>query len=201
METIKTKTGKAFEALKSEFGYKNAMRAPKIEKVVVSSGVGSFKDKKKIELVADRLSKITGQKPARKGAKISIAAFKVRQGDTVGMQITLRGARMYDFLDKLIHIALPRTKDFRGISSNGVDEMGNYTVGIKENTIFPECGDEELKDVFGMSVTVVTNVKDRKETKAFLTYLGFPFKKVEAPKEATTPKDVSKKGGTRAPKK
>ncbi len=200
METIKHKTGKAFEALKWDFGYKNAMRAPKIEKVVVSSGVGSQKDKKKLELIADRLSKITGQKPARKGAKISIAAFKVRQGDTVGMQITLRGQRMYDFLDKLIHIALPRTKDFRGISSNGVDEMGNYTLGIRENTIFPECSDEELKDVFGMSVTVVTNVKDRAETKAFLTYLGFPFKKVETV-EAKPKVEANKKGGTRAPKK
>ena len=183
MESTKIKTAKSFEALKTEFGYKNAMRAPKIEKLVISSGVGSQKDKKKIELIADRLSKITGQKPARKGAKISIAAFKVRAGDTVGMQITLRGQRMYDFLDKLINIALPRTKDFRGISSNGIDEMGNYTLGIKENTIFPESGDEDLKDVFGLSVTVVTNIKDKKETKAFLTHLGFPFKKVEV-KEA-----------------
>jgi large subunit ribosomal protein L5 len=197
METIKQKTAKAFEALKGEFGYKNAMQAPKIMKVVISSGVGSQKDKKKIELIADRLSKITGQKPARKGAKQSVAAFKVREGDTVGMQITLRGARMYDFLDRLINIALPRTKDFRGISSNGIDEMGNYTLGIKESTIFPETGDEDLKDVFGLAVTVVTNVKDAKQTKAFLLHLGFPFKKVET-KEAKAKVDP-KKG--RAPKK
>lgn len=179
METIKTKTGTAFQALKSEFGYKNAMQAPKIQKLVISCGVGSQKDKKKLDLIADRLSKITGQKPARKGAKISLAAFKVRQGDTVGMQITLRGQRMYDFLDRLVNISLPRTKDFRGISANGIDEMGNYTLGIKEHTIFPETGDEELKDVFGLAVTVVTNVKNKAETKAFLTHLGFPFKKVE----------------------
>ncbi|TSC70266.1 MAG: large subunit ribosomal protein L5 [Parcubacteria group bacterium Gr01-1014_46] len=198
METIKQKTGKAFEALKSDFGYKNAMQAPKVEKVVISSGIGSQKDKKKIELIADRLSKITGQKPARKGAKISIAAFKVREGDPVGMQITLRGARMYDFLDRLINIALPRTKDFRGVSVNGIDEMGNYTLGIKENTIFPESGDEDLKDVFGLAVTVVTNVKDAKETKAFLLHLGFPFKKVET-KEAKPKVDM--KRGSRAPKK
>lgn len=177
METIKQKTAKAYSALKSEFGYKNAMQAPKVLKVVVSSGVGSLKDKKKIDLVEDRLSKITGQKPVRKGAKQSVAAFKVRQGDTVGMQVTLRGARMYDFLDKLVNIALPRTKDFRGISTKGVDEMGNYTLGIKENTIFPESGDEDLRDVFGLAVTVVTNVKDGKQTKAFLSHLGFPFKK------------------------
>ncbi|MEQ1499834.1 MAG: 50S ribosomal protein L5 [Parcubacteria group bacterium] len=200
METIKSKTTKAFDALKGEFGYKNAMQAPKIMKVVVASGIGSIKDKKKIELVADRLSKITGQKPARKGAKISIAAFKVREGDPVGMQITLRGQRMYDFLDRLVNIALPRTKDFRGISANGIDEMGNYTLGIKENTIFPESSDEDLKDVFGLSVAVVTNIKNPKETKAFLTHLGFPFKKVET-KEAKPKADPSKKGGSRAPKK
>ncbi len=197
METIKQKTAKAFEALKGDFGYKNAMQAPKIVKVVVSSGVGSQKDKKKIELIADRLSKITGQKPVRKGAKQSVAAFKVREGDTVGMQITLRGARMYDFLDRLVNIALPRTKDFRGISSNGIDEMGNYTLGIKESTIFPETGDEDLKDVFGLAVTVVTNVKDPKQTKAFLLHLGFPFKKTET-KEVKAKIDP-KKG--RAPKK
>ncbi|KND48060.1 MAG: ribosomal protein L5 [Parcubacteria bacterium C7867-006] len=182
MESTKTKTAGAFEALKKDFGYKNKMQAPKIQKLVVSAGVGSIKDKKKIELVADRLSKITGQKPVKKGAKVSIASFKTRQGDIVGMQVTLRGARMYDFLDKLIHVAIPRTKDFRGISPTGVDEMGNYTMGIKENTIFPECSDEELKDVFGLAITVVTNIKNPKETKAFLDYLGFPFKKVEAKK-------------------
>lgn len=182
MESTKTKTASAFEALKKEFGYTNKMQAPKINKLVVSAGVGSIKDKKKIELVADRLSKITGQKPVKKGAKVSIASFKTRQGDIVGMQVTLRGQRMYDFLDKLINIAIPRTKDFRGIGTTGVDGMGNYTLGIKENTIFPESSDEELKDVFGLAVTVVTNIKNPKETKAFLTHLGFPFKKTEIKK-------------------
>ncbi|KKR65836.1 MAG: 50S ribosomal protein L5 [Parcubacteria group bacterium GW2011_GWB1_40_5] len=177
METIKIKTKKAYEALKSEFHYKNAMQAPKIQKVVVSCGVGSIKDKKKVELVADRLSKITGQKPARKGAKQSVAAFKVREGDTVGMQVTLRGDRMFDFLDRLVNIALPRTKDFRGVPSTGVDEMGNYTLGIRENTIFPESSDEDLKDVFGLAVTIVTNIHDAKQTKSFLAHIGFPFKK------------------------
>jgi len=177
METTKQKTAKSFDALKADFKYKNAMQAPRIEKVVVSAGVGKIKDKKKLDLVEDRLTRITGQKPVRKGAKISIAAFKVREGDTVGMQVTLRGRRMYDFLDRLIHIALPRTKDFRGISPSGVDGMGNYTLGIREHTIFPETGDEELKDVFGLSVTVVTNVSLPQEAKAFLIHLGFPFKK------------------------
>jgi large subunit ribosomal protein L5 len=128
-------------------------------------------------LAYDRITKITGQRPVKKGAKQSIATFKVRTGDVVGIQVTLRGARMYDFLDKLINIALPRTKDFRGIKDSGIDEMGNYTVGIKEHTIFPETADEELKDVFGIAVTVVTNTKDKKETRKFLLDLGFPFKK------------------------
>lgn len=192
MKTIKEKTKESFDVLKDEFSYKNAMQAPKILKVVVSAGVGSVKDKKKIDVVTDRLSKITGQKPARRGAKISIAGFKVRQGDTVGMQVTLRGARMYDFLDKLVHIALPRTKDFRGISASSVDGMGNYTLGIKENTIFPESSDEDLKDVFGMAVSIVTNVKNPKETKAFLAHLGFPFKKVEAVEVKIKEKKVRK---------
>ncbi len=177
MQTIKEKTKESYGALKADFGYKNIMQSPKIEKVIVSAGVGSFKDKKKIDLAFDRLSKITGQRPVKKGAKQSVASFKVREGDVVGLQVTLRGQRMYDFLDRLINISLPRTKDFRGISPTGIDEMGNYTLGIKENTIFPESSDEELKDVFGLAVTVVTSIRDKKETRAFLTHLGFPFKK------------------------
>lgn len=173
----------SFEALKGKFGYKNTMQAPKLSKLVVSTGTGSVKDKKKIELIADRLAKITGQKPAPRSSKKSIASFKVRQGDLVGYQITLRGKRMFDFVDKLVHIAFPRTKDFRGISKNGVDQMGNYTLGIKEHTIFPETSDEDLKDVFGFGMTFVTTSKKKDETLAFLEYLGFPFKKEEAGKK------------------
>ncbi|MDP3875032.1 MAG: 50S ribosomal protein L5, partial [bacterium] len=130
MENLKEKSNKAFDALKTERGYKNRMQAPRVLKVVVSSGVGSFKDKTKFKVVEDRLARITGQKPAPRGAKVSIASFKSRQGDVVGYQVTLRGKRMFDFLDRLVHLALPRTKDFRGISPNAVDEMGNYTLGI-----------------------------------------------------------------------
>ncbi|MDO8565214.1 MAG: 50S ribosomal protein L5 [bacterium] len=158
-------------------GYKNAMQAPRILKVVVSTGVGSFKDKNKFKIVEDRLAKITGQKAAPRGAKVSVASFKSREGDVVGYQVTLRGARMYDFLDRLINIALPRTKDFRGIAPTAADEMGNYTLGIKEHSIFPETTDEELKDVFGFAVTIVTTAKGKDEVVAFLTHLGFPFKK------------------------
>jgi len=151
------------------------MQNPRIMKVIVSSGVGKKRDKKQLEVIEDRLAKITGQKPAMRGAKQSIAAFKVREGDTVGMQVTLRGARMYDFLDKLIHIALPRTRDFRGISPKAIDDMGNITIGIKEHTIFPETSDEDLKDVFGLAITVVTTAKTRAEAEAFFRHLGLPL--------------------------
>ena len=154
------------------------MQAPQVEKVVVSVGVGKMiKEKGRQELVADRLSKITGQKPASRGAKKAIATFKTRLGDRVGYQVTLRGKRAEDFLNRLVHVALPRTKDFRGISAGAIDEMGNYTLGIKENTVFPETSDEELKDVFSMAVTVVTTAKNKTEAKAYLEHLGFPFKK------------------------
>ena len=158
-------------------GYKNPMQAPRLLKVVVSSGVGSYKDKNKFKVVEDRLARITGQKAAPRGAKISIATFKSRQGDVVGYQVTMRGKRMFDFLDRLVHLALPRTKDFRGIPLTAADEMGNYTLGIKEHNIFPETSDEELKDVFGLAVTIVTTAKSKEEVLAFLTHLGFPFKK------------------------
>lgn len=172
----------SWKGLKDKMSLKNPMQAPRLVKVVVSSGIGSIKDKKKIELVADRLAKITGQKPAIRGAKKSIASFKTRTGDPSGYVITLRGKRMCDFIDRLIHIALPRTKDFRGISRNGVDEMGNYTLGIKEHTIFAETSDEDLKDVFGLGVVVVTTSKRKEDTLAFLEYLGFPLKKEERKK-------------------
>ena len=145
-------------------------------KVVVSSGVGKKRDKKQIEIIEDRIAKITGQKPSARPAKISIASFKVREGDTVGLQVTLRGARMYDFIDKLIHIALPRTRDFRGLSAKAIDDMGNITVGIKEHTIFPETSDEDLKDVFGFAVTIVTTAKSRAEAEAFFRHLGLPLR-------------------------
>lgn len=157
-------------------GYENAMQRPRVSKVVISTGVGSFKDKGKFKIVEDRLARITGQKAAPRVAKVSVAGFKSRQGDVVGYQVTLRGERMFDFLNRLIHIALPRTKDFRGISLGSADEMGNYTLGIKEHTIFPETSDEELKDVFGLSVVIVTTAKSKTEALSLLTHLGFPFK-------------------------
>jgi len=179
MISLKEKQNKAYEALKGVLDLKNKMQSPKIVKIVLSAGTGSFKDKNKNKIVEDRMTKISGQKAVLKVAKKSVATFKVREGDPVGYQVTLRGPRMFDFLNKLVYIALPRTKDFRGLNANAIDNMGNLTIGMKENTIFPESSDEELKDVFGMAVTVVTNMKDKKSAKAFLEYLGFHFKKEE----------------------
>lgn len=175
MSISKQKQQTAYEALKGEFGYTSPMQGPRVEKVVISSGVGKKRDKKQIELIENRLARITGQKSAPRSARASIASFKVREGDTVGLQITLRGARMYDFLDKLIHIALPRTRDFRGLSPKAIDDMGNITVGIKEHTIFPEASDEDLRDVFGFAVTVVTTAKTKTEAEALFRHLGFPL--------------------------
>ena len=188
MISLKEKQNKAFEALKGTLGLKNKMQTPKVLKVVLSSGTGSFKDKNKNKVVEDRLTKISGQKVMLKIAKKSVATFKVREGDPVGYQVTLRGQRMFDFLNKLVYIAFPRTKDFRGLSSHAIDNMGNFTIGMKENSVFPETSDEELKDVFGLAVTIVTNQKDKNSAKAFLEYLGFPFKKGDEGKRIKTKK-------------
>ena len=179
METVKQKEKKAYSTLKAKYGYKNVMAAPRLVKVVISSGTGSGlkRNKDYNKLVLDRIAKITGQKPATKSAKKSIASFKIRLGDPVGVMVTLRGARMYGFLDKLINVAIPRTKDFRGIERKIVDNIGNLTMSIKEHTIFPETGDEELKDVFGLAVTIVTTAKTKPEATEFFELIGVPFKK------------------------
>ena len=180
MNIVKGNITSAYKALKGAFSYENVMQAPKITKVIVSTGVGKISDKHKIALIQDRLAKITGQKPAPRGAKKSIASFKLREGDIIGYQTTLRGGRMQDFLDKLIHVALPNTRDFRGLKTGSIDDMGNYTLGLPENTIFPECADEEIKDVFGFAVTIVTTAKSKTEAEAFLRHIGLPLQKQEA---------------------
>lgn len=169
----------AYEKMKAKFGYKNQMAAPRLSKIVISSGTGSGikRDKNRNDLVLNRLAKITGQKASVRAAKKSVASFKIRTGDPIGTVVTLRGAHMHAFLDKLINIALPRTKDFRGIDNKIVDNIGNMTLALREHTIFPETGDEELKDVFGMGVTIVTTAKTRPEALAFFELLGMPFKK------------------------
>ena len=163
--------------MKGDFGYTNVMQTPKVVKIVVSTGVGKVnKDKKRLELIVDRLARITGQAPAPRVAKKAIATFKSRVGDLVGYQVTLRGARATSFLEKLIHVVLPRTKDFRGISPKAIDEMGNITLGMKEQTVFPETSDEDSKDIFGIAITIVTTAKSRKEAKVFLRHIGLPLK-------------------------
>ncbi len=175
METTLSKVKSAYTALKDTFGYTNVMQAPKIEKVVISIGTGRVQDKHREALIQDRLSLITGQKAAPRAAKKSIASFKLREGEIIGYQITLRGARMQHFMDKLINIALPQTRDFRGLKASAIDDMGNITIGIKENTIFPECADEEIKDVFSFAVTIVTTAKNKTEAEAFLRHVGLPL--------------------------
>jgi len=145
----------------------------------VGTGTAIKKDKNKNDAVLERLAKITGQKAALRGAKQSISSFKIRQGDPIGVIVTLRGKRMYAFLEKLINVALPRTKDFRGVSTKGVDNIGNLTIGIREHTIFPETADEDIKDVFGLAITLVSSARNKKEGLAFFELLGMPFKKEE----------------------
>jgi len=178
MEMTQSRIKNAYTTMKADFGYKNTMQAPKVEKVVISVGTGRVQDKAKIAVIQDRLALITGQKASPRPAKQSIASFKLREGDIVGYQVTLRGKRMIAFLDKLIHLALPRTRDFHGLKVTAIDEMGNYTLGIKEHTIFPECGEEEIKDIFSLAVTIVTTAKDKKESEALLRHIGLPLKKV-----------------------
>ena len=185
MQSVKQKEAKSFETLKGQFGYTNKMAAPKLTKVVVNVGTGSGakKDKNRNDMVAGRIAKITGQKPSLRGAKKSVASFKLRQGDPIGVMVTLRGARMYGFLDKLLNVSLPRTKDFRGLNRTAVDDIGNMTLSIKEHSIFPETADEEIKDVFGLSVTMVTTAKTKQEATAFFELIGVPFKKAEDTKK------------------
>lgn len=175
MESIKEKLKTVAPELKKELGVKNTLAIPRLVKVVISSGTGSQKDKHRKELVFDRLSRISGQKPSLRLAKKAISNFKTRLGDHLGVSVTLRGANMYAFLDKLIHISIPRMRDFRGLSIKSIDDMGNMTIGIKEHTIFPETAEEDLKDVFGLAITIVTTAKNKKEATAFFRAMGLPF--------------------------
>jgi len=175
--SVTKKEKEAYKALGERFGYTSSMQSPRLTKVTVSTGTGKVSDKQKIELIKDRLAKITGQKPLPCGAKKAIATFKTREGQIIGYKVTLRGTRMRDFLEKLIHVALPRTRDFHGISRSAVDEMGNLSIGIREHTIFPETSDEDVKDVFGLSVTVGTSAHSKEEAETFLAHLGIPFGK------------------------
>lgn len=176
-----TKTIKP-ELLK-ELGYRNIFQVPRLEKVVINVGVGEAKDNQKLlEEVIANLTKISGQKPVITRAKKSIAGFKIRAGQTVGLRVTLRRDRMYDFVDKLVTITLPRVRDFRGLSAKGFDGKGNYNLGIKEQMIFPEIHFDDINKSHGMNITVVTTAQSDAAGKALLSRLGFPFEKEQGAK-------------------
>jgi len=163
--------------LMQDFGFKNNMAAPRLEKVTVNVGLGpGLKDSKYVEAVEKTLTKITGQKPVPTKAKKSISSFKIRKGMDIGMKVTLRGPRMYDFVERLINIALPRVRDFRGIAPKVVDENGNISIGIRESHVFPEIKAEEVQTVHPLEVTITTTAKSHEHGLALLKYLGFPFK-------------------------
>jgi len=165
-------------SMKKEFGYANEAQTPKIIAAILNSGVGKFiKDEKAIDMIEKGLTKIAGQKAVRTRAKKSIATFKTRQGMPIGIKVTLRGNRMYEFLDRLISVALPRTRDFRGLDPKSIDEGGNLTIGIKEDIVFPEASHEKSGQIFGFEVTVRTDVRGRrKEAERMLRLIGFPLK-------------------------
>ena len=164
--------------LMKEFNYSSVMEIPKIDKIVVNIGVGDATGNSKlIDDSVKELQQITGQKPVVTKAKKSIATFKLREGMPIGCKVTLRGERMYEFYDKLVSITLPRTRDFRGVSKNAFDGRGNYTLGIKEQTIFPEINFEQVNRVRGMDIVIVTTAKTDEEARFLLKELGFPFAK------------------------
>ena len=163
-------------ALKKEFGYTNVMAIPKIEKVVVNMGLGEATQNAKIvDTGADEVMRVTGQKPVVTRAKKSIAQFKVRKGQPIGTMVTLRGERMWDFLDRLISVALPRVRDFRGVSARGFDGRGNYTLGLKEQLVFPEIDYDKVDKVRGMDIVICTTAKTDAEAKALLKGFDMPF--------------------------
>ena len=164
-------------ALKKEFGYSNVMAIPKLEKIVVNMGLGEATQNAKIvDTGADEVARITGQKPVATRAKKSIAQFKVRQGMPIGSMVTLRGDRMWDFLDRLIAVALPRVRDFRGVSAKGFDGRGNYTLGLKDQLLFPEIDYMKVDKARGMNISVVTTAKSDEESRKLLQLLGMPFR-------------------------
>lgn len=165
-------------ALKEEFSYRNVMEVPKLQKIVVSRGVGAaVADKKLIDHAVDELSNITGQRAVATISKKDVAAFKLRKGMPIGAKVTLRGERMYEFLDRLVTSALPRVRDFQGIRATGFDGRGNYSLGITEQIIFPEINIDKINRIDGMDITFVTSAQTDKEAKSLLTELGLPFKK------------------------
>ncbi|MCK4553988.1 50S ribosomal protein L5 [Candidatus Parcubacteria bacterium] len=169
---------KIISEMKKKFGYENDLAAPKLDKAVVNVGFGRHtKEKQYIDNVINSLTRITGQKPVLTKAKKSISAFKVREGSIIGAMVTLRGKRMYDFVEKLVHISFPRVRDFRGISEKSVDAQGNLSVGFREHLAFPEIKADEVDKIHGLEICIGTTAKNKKEGLELLKLLGFPFKK------------------------
>ena len=169
---------KVIPTMMKEFGYKNPMQVPKVERIVVNVGMGeAVQNVKLLESAASELEQITGQKPVLTRAKKAIAGFKLRQGIPIGTKVTLRGTRMHEFMDRLVSVALPRIRDFRGISPKGFDGRGNYTLGLKEQLTFPEIKYDDVASIHGMDITFVTTARRNDEAKALLTHLGMPFRK------------------------
>ena len=165
-------------ALIKKFGYTSVMQVPKIEKIVINTGLGDIKDNQKsMQIIENELKQITGQKPIYRKATKSVANFKVREGMNIGLKVTLRGRRMYDFYDKLVSIALPRVRDFRGVSDKAFDGRGNYALGLKEQLIFPEITYDQVEKIRGMDVCIVTTAQTDEEARELLRALGMPFKK------------------------
>ena len=160
-----------------QFGYKNVMQLPKLEKIVLNMGVGeAVNDTKKVKSTADELQKIAGQKPVITHARKSIAGFKVRENMPLGVKVTLRKTRMYEFLDRLVNIALPRVRDFRGLNPNAFDGRGNYAMGLKEHIVFPEINYDQIDQVWGMDIVICTTAKTDDEARALLKAFNFPFR-------------------------
>ena len=175
---IETYNNEIVDAMMKKFNYKNVMEVPKIEKVVINMGVGEAKENSKVlDAAISDLTIISGQKPLPIKAKKSVAAFKLREGMTIGTKVTLRGKRMYEFVDRLINLALPRVRDFRGVNANSFDGRGNYALGIKEQLIFPEISYDKIDKIRGMDVIFVTTAKTDEEARELLTLFGMPFKK------------------------
>ncbi|MDO8581737.1 MAG: 50S ribosomal protein L5 [bacterium] len=177
MSLRETYTTQIVPKLKDALGIKNVLAVPRIIRVVVNIGVGKhFRDDKDIDYIEKTMTRIVGQKPIRAKAKKSISSFKVREGMVVGLVATLQGKRMYDFVEKLIHITLPRIRDFRGLDMKSVDSHGNFTIGFKEHIAFPEIGSDEVERIHGIEATIVTNAKTQERGLALFKALGFPFK-------------------------
>ena len=170
-------TKEVVPALTKEFGYKNVMAVPRVQKVVVNMGLGEATSNAKIvDTGADEIARITGQKPVTRRSKKSIAAFKVRKGMPIGTMVTLRGERMWEFLDRLMNIALPRVRDFKGVSPRGFDGRGNYTLGLRDQLLFPEIDYMKVDKARGMNVSVVTTAKTDEEARKLLQFIGMPFR-------------------------